>query len=74
MTKIAAMPIDRKTSKNILLQSHWADCNEIWYVGSRIMAHHTLFKLRLWADRDLFYAKVRFGHFKPLYGKKMKII
>ena len=68
MTKMAATPIYSKTLKNLLLQSQWTDCNEIGYVASRVRAYHNLFILWPWADIDLFYAKVRFGHLSLYMG------
>ena len=44
MTKMAAMPINSKTFKNLLLQNRQADFHETWYVTSGTPAHHSLYK------------------------------
>ena len=34
VTKVAAIPLYGKNLKNLLLQNHWADWLETWYVAS----------------------------------------
>ena len=43
MTKMTAMPIYRKTFKNLFLQNRRADFHETWYVASGTPAHHSLY-------------------------------
>ena len=80
MTKMAATAIYGKNPPKLLfIQNQWADCNEIWYVTSKMQTHHSLFKFRLCIDLDLFYARVKFGHLCFCMGKRkiiyfMKII
>ena len=45
MTKMVARPYMVKPLKKFILQSQWADCNEIYHVASKIRAHHCLFEL-----------------------------
>ena len=47
-----------KTLKNLLLQNHWADYLETWYVASGTVVLQSLYKWWSWVD-DLFYGKVK---------------
>ena len=58
MTKMASMPKNGKTLKNLLLWSRWTD----WYVASGTLAHRTLYKSWSWVDLDLFYGRANFGY------------
>ena len=60
-------------NNSFFLQNRWADCNEIWYVVSRMLTHHSLNKFWPWVDIDLFYVKVKFGR-SSIYMGKMKLI
>ena len=53
MTKMAAMPIYRKTFKNILLRNQKSYDLETWYVALGTQVLKVL---------DLFYGKVKLGH------------
>ena len=61
MTKMAAMPIDVKIFKTLLLWNRKADDLETWYAASSARVLPSLFKLCPWVDLDLFYGKVKFG-------------
>ena len=57
MTKMAAM---LKTLKNLLLQSHGANCLETWYVASGSVVLQILYKGDPGFARPI-YGKVSFG-------------
>ena len=59
-TKMPAAPIYGKNPlKKLLLQTQWADVNEILYVASKMRAHYSLFKLLPLLYLDLFCAIVK---------------
>ena len=70
MTSMAAMPINGKNLKNLLLWNQKADELESWYaaLGSRVLP--SLFKWWHWIDCDLFYGKVKFGPLCFCMGKR----
>ena len=61
MTKMAAMAINRKNLKNILLQNQKAYDFETWHEASGRGALQSLYKSWPWDDLDLFYSKVNIG-------------
>ena len=58
-----------ETLKNLLNQK--ANDLETWYVASGAQVLPSLFKLRPWVDRDLFYGKIKYG---TLGEKKKKVV
>ena len=74
MTNMAAMHIYGKNLKNLLLQNQLTDDLETWYVALCMWVLPRLFKLFHWADLDLFYAKVKFGHIGFCMGKSEKYL
>ena len=61
MTKMAAMAINSKTFKNLLLQNQKAYDFETWCEASGNGALQSLYKSCPWDDLDLFYGKVNLG-------------
>ena len=71
MTKMATMSIH---GKNIWKSSRnqMTDDPETWYAALVALALSSLFKWWPLVDLDLFYRKVKFGHFDFYMGKKVK--
>ena len=61
MTKMAAMAINRKNFKNLLLQNQKANDFETWCEASVTRALQSFYKSLVWDDLDLFYGKVNIG-------------
>ena len=60
MTKMAAMAINNKKLKILLLQNQKTYDFEIWHEASRNRDVQNLYKSRPWDDLVLFYGKVNF--------------
>ena len=73
MTKMAAMAINRKNLKNILLQNQKAYDFETWHEASGRGALQSLYKSWTWDDLDLFYNKVNIGRPCIWMGKIVKM-
>ena len=61
MTKTAAMAINRKNFKNLLLQNQEANDFETFCEASVTGALQSLYKSLPWDDLDLVYGKVNIG-------------
>ena len=69
MTKMTAMLKNaQKTLKNLLLQNHWANCLETWYVALGSVVLLSLYKSWSLVVLDLFYGKVNFSFPMHLNG------
>ena len=62
MIKMAAMLKNAQNLKNLLLQNHWANSLETWYVASGYVVLQNLYKSWPLVDLDIFYSKVKFGN------------
>ena len=69
MTKMAAMAINSKTFKNLLLQNQKAYDFETWHEAIGNGALQSLYKSWPWDDLDLFYGKVNLGYPHIWMGK-----
>ena len=56
MNKMAATPTNVKTLQKSSSPEPVGQLQLIWDVAVRMQAHHSLFKLQLWVDHDLFHA------------------
>ena len=61
MTKMAAMAINSKTFKNLLLQNQKTYDFETWHEASGGGVLQNLYKSWPWDDNDLSYGKVNIG-------------
>ena len=68
MTKMAAMPIK---GKNLLFRNQKADDTETWFAAFSTQVLPNLSKWWSWVDPDIFYSKVKFGHFCLYVGKRL---
>ena len=68
MTKMTVMPIYGKN----LTKNHWT--GETWYVASRTMAHHSLYKSLPLVDHELFYGKIKIWSHRLFNGGKSENI
>ena len=73
MTKMAAMAINRKNFKNLLLQNQKANDFETWCEASVTGPLQSLYKSLPWDDLDLFYGKVNIGRSCIWMGKSVKM-